>query len=101
MSKHAETDYQTYKQIMGELIQPIVATGLPDETLKRLYESKLVYLENLRLKCFREINNASSSAHFQQSDYELILAALSKTREHLREVVMVVIHTNLNKRKVG
>ncbi len=101
MSKHVETDYQTYKEIMGELLQPIVATGLPDETLKRLYESKLVYLENLRLKCFREINNDKSVTSFQASDYELILSALATTRQHLREVVMVVIHTNLNKRKVG
>lgn len=38
------TDYDTYKEIMGELPKPIIADGLDLETLKRLYESKAVYL---------------------------------------------------------
>ncbi len=101
MSRHAETDYQTYKEIVGELLQPIAASGLPDETLKRLYESKLVYLENLRVKCFREVNDAKLTSSFQQSDYELILTALKQTRAHLRDAVVTMIQNNLNRRKVG
>ena len=94
------TDYETYKEIMGELLGPIQAIGLDADTLKRLYESKLVYLENLRVKCFYEINKAESS-FFTVDDYQLILQAVSETNKHLREIVLIAISDNLNKRKIS
>ena len=100
MAKGASTDYETYREIMNELLQPISATGLPDDTLKRLYESKMVYLENLRVKCFRELNNEKFTSHFSQGDYQLILKAIQQTRQHLRDLVMLVISANLAKRNV-
>ena len=94
------TDYATYKEIMGELLSPIVGQGLDVDTLKRLYESKAVYLENLRLKCFWEINTGRKS-HFTKDDYILILKAIQETRQELRKLILIAVARNLAKRKVS
>lgn len=94
------TDYETYREIMGELLRPIEASGLDVDTLKRLYESKLVYLENLRVKCFIEVN-AGKGGHFTMEDYQLILRALGETNKHLRELMLLAITHNLKKRNVS
>lgn len=80
-------DYETYKEIMSELLQPIPSNDLDQETIRKLYESKLVYLQNLRLKCFNQINR-SEEAHFTVADYELILSALKQTRIHIKEMIL-------------
>jgi hypothetical protein len=97
------TDYETYREIMGELLRPIAAEGLDVDTLKRLYESKLVYLENLRVKCFIELNggNKEGPSHFKMDDYQLILQAVSETNRHLRELMLVAITNNLRRLKVS
>jgi len=100
MSNSPSTDYETYKQVMDELMRPIAADGLDDDTLKRLYESKLVYLENLREKCFWEINT-DTGAHFTSNDHELILSAISQTRRQLTEVIRLTIVHNLSRCKVS
>lgn len=94
------TDYETYREIMGELLRPISGDGLDADTLKRLYESKLVYLENLRVKCFREINMIENSP-FTGSDYDLILQSIAQTRTHLRHVMLAGISINLRKREAS
>ncbi len=101
MTKKNSTDYATYKEIMGELLQPICGSGLDDDTLKRLYESKLVYLENLREKCFVEVNAKEGQSPFTIKDYVLILDAMQNTRSHLRSIVLMAITSNLAKRKVS
>jgi len=94
------TDYETYREIMSDLMQPISGEGLDDDTLKRLYESKLVYLENLRQKCFVELNSAKPS-HFSTDDQALVLAAIKQTRVFLRELILLSITNNLARRKVS
>ncbi len=94
------TDYETYKEIMGELLNPIVSGELDNETLKRLYESKAVYLENLRAKCFWEMNTQGQS-HFTHEDYVLILKAIQETRSQLRQLILHSISENLSRRKVS
>lgn len=94
------TDYATYKEIMGDLLSPIMAEGLDLDTLKRLYESKAVYLENLRLKCFWEINK-NPETHFDTKDYSLILKAIYETRKQLRHLILVAVTAQLDKRKVS
>ena len=97
------TDYATYREIMDELLRPISSDGLDTDTLKRLYESKLVYLENLRIKCFRAINNPTldkNESYFTLDDYSLIVKAISDTRGHLRHSMLVAISGNLSRRKV-
>jgi hypothetical protein len=94
------TSYETYREIMGELLNPIMAQGLDADTLKRLYESKAVYLENLRIKCFVELNGKGTT-HFNKDDYTLILTAIKKTREHLRKLIMLAVAENLSRRKVS
>jgi hypothetical protein len=96
MTKRLSTDYETYKAIMDDLLIPIQSEGVDMETLKRLYESKMVYLENLRIKCFKEVNQAKSS-HFKQDDYQLIVAAGHQTRQHLRNVVLTAIQQRLSR----
>lgn len=95
------TDYETYKEIMGELLNPIVAGELDRDTLKRLYESKAVYLENLRAKCFWEINTQKSKSHFSHEDYVLILRAIQETRSQVRQLILHSISENLSRRKVS
>jgi hypothetical protein len=100
MHNNEATDYQTYKEIMGELLHPIQATDLDADTLKRLYESKLVYLENLRVKCFYELNSGRES-HFRVEDYQLILKAVRQTKKHTRELILLAITSNLQRRKIS
>lgn len=95
------TDYETYKEIMSELLSPIIARGIDVDTLKRLYESKAVYLENLRVKCFWELNVKKENTFFTQEDYSLILRAISDTRSHLRNLILLAVSDNLSKRKVS
>lgn len=100
MGKPPSTDYETYKEIMTDLLRPISGAGLDDDTLKRLYESKLVYLDNLRAKCFMEMNSAKVT-HFKGEDHALILGAIKQTRLHLREVILLTIVNNLSRRKAS
>jgi hypothetical protein len=92
-------DYATYREIMEELLRPIEGEGLDTDTLKRLYESKLVYLENLRIKCFFEVNQSSQNS-FTMKDYELVLAAIRTTIQEIRSLVVVAVADGLKKRKV-
>jgi hypothetical protein len=89
------TDYETYKEIMEDLLTPIASEGIDPETLKRLYESKMVYLENLRAKCFKEVNRDTGS-HFTHTDYELIVRANAETRKQLRHVILAAIQVRLS-----
>jgi hypothetical protein len=100
MGEWAATDYETYCEIMDELLKPIVADGLDPETLKNLYESKAVYLENLRIRCFSELNH-SRQTHFTWHDYKMILWAIDQTRSHVRQLILVVVHDKLSRRKVS
>lgn len=92
------TDYQTYKEIMDELLTPITGEGLDPDLLVRLYQSKLVYLENLRTKCFMEMNKNLDSL-FGPGDYSLILKAIGQTHSHLKQTMVLAISQNLSKRK--
>lgn len=93
------TDYETYKEIIGELLQPIRVDDIDPETLKSLYDSKLVYLENLRIKCFREINSGDKTP-FSLDDYQLVLKAIQHTRHHIRDLILFVVRGRLERRKV-
>ena len=95
----SQTDYQTFQEIMDELLRPISAEGLEVDTLKRLYESKLVYLENLRIKCFRDLNQPNPQ--FCMDDYQLILDAVKQTQRHLRELILFAIANNLKRSRVS
>lgn len=94
MSRKPQTDYETYREIMNDLLKPIASENLDTDTLKRLYESKMVYLENLRVKCFREMNSGKETL-FSKDDYRIIVEASTKTREHLRGVVLNAINNRL------
>ena len=98
--RNLSTDYETYREIMGELTNPIISDGLDFDTLKRLYVSKSVYLENLRMKCFVELNKESSQSYFTWQDYEIIVKAIAETQNHLRNLILVAVSTNLDRRKV-
>ena len=98
MRKDRCTDYETYREIMGELLRPIESHDLDVDTLKRLYESKLVYLENLRVKCFMEVNGQGTDSLFTMDDYRLILKALDETGRHLRDLILCAITTKLKQR---
>lgn len=100
MGDWAATDFETYREIMDELVKPIIGDGLDPETLKSLYESKAVYLENLRIRCFTELNHGKST-HFTWADYQLILNAMRETRSHVRQLILLVLRDKLSRRKVS
>ncbi len=81
------SEYETFREIMEELLEPINGTNLDSDTLKRLYESKLVYLENLRIKCFYALNSLQPTL-FSTQDYQHILNAIYCTKQHLKEYVI-------------
>lgn len=93
-------DYLTYREIMADLLNPITPDKLDPDTLIRLTRSKLVYLENLRVKCFREINGTSDSG-FTAADYELIIEAIRRSESHMRAAVKGAIKANLSRRKAS
>ena len=94
MAKLPSTDYETYREVMDDLLKPIEDRDLDVDTLKRLYESKLIYLENLRLKCFREINGDRES-YFKEADYVLVLRAIFQTRDDLRKLILLAVSVSL------
>ena len=99
MAEYRATDYETYREIMGELIKPILAEGLDAETLKSLYESKAVYLENLRIKCFKELNSEKRTSHFTWDDYHLVVRAIKENHGHVRNLILVAVNEKLECRK--
>ncbi|MBC7661027.1 MAG: hypothetical protein H7249_15120 [Chitinophagaceae bacterium] len=99
MAECRATDYETYREIMGELIKPILAEGLDVETLKSLYESKAVYLENLRIKCFKELNSGKRTSHFTWDDYHLVVRAIKENCNHVRHLILVAVNEKLECRK--
>lgn len=86
-STPSNTDYVTYRQIATDLHLPICETGLDRDTVKKLYESKWVYLESLRTRCFVEINRRESGSLFSLDDYREIVEAQKKTVFHMRELI--------------
>lgn len=97
---HYSQDYLTYREIMADLLNPIVPDQLDPDTLIRLTRSKLVYLENLRVKCFREINGNQPSG-FTSTDYQLIIEAIRRSEAHMRIAVKAAIKLNLSRRKAS
>lgn len=88
--------YDAYIEIKSELVKPISDNGLDGQTVKRLYESKAVYLENLRIKCFREMNHfRHRDDGFNEDDYQFILNAAKINRNHLRSHIMTHIKDSL------
>ena len=82
MKKSCATDYETYSRIKWELHRPIRDEGLDLETRIRLYESKLAYLERLRVLCFSAVNSKALTK-FNMQDYHYILVALQGAKAHL------------------
>ena len=86
-------DYDTYKEVSEDLLRPIVAEGLDIDTLKRLYVSKLVYLENLRKQCFKDLNKVNSI--FNPEDLKLITDAIKENNHHIRNLILSSVYLAL------
>ncbi|MBI2601814.1 MAG: hypothetical protein HYW48_02055 [Deltaproteobacteria bacterium] len=87
-------DYETYKQIKEELSQPIDEKDLDRATLKKLYESKLVYLDYLRIKCFTAVNQQKMTP-FTIDDYTYILDAIKQTKAQITKLVRSAVLSSL------
>ena len=88
-------DYNVYKELEADLICPIDSPALSKDITVRLYESKLIYLENLRVKCFKDMN-MNHNSKFTADDYNFILKAKKITNSYLKEVILDIIKENLN-----
>ncbi len=84
MTSYAK-DYATYSQIKWELHRPIHEDGVDYETLRRLYESKIIYLERLRVQCFYAMNQNSPN-EFSMHDYNCIFLALQTTKAQAQKL---------------
>jgi len=91
-------DYETFKEIEPELLRPILGDGLDYETLRKLYESKIVYLSHLRSRCFMDINQ-NLSPDFKPDDLATIVRALTLTQQHIRSLVLTAMQESLGKRR--
>ena len=100
MANITGTDYETYKEIMDELRNPIIAKGLEPEIMVRLHESKVIYLENLRVRCFKELN-LEGVAHFSWDDYNYIVLALEECRATTRSLVIHSVKNYLSNQKIA
>jgi hypothetical protein len=96
MKADAPTDYKTYREIAQDLILPIRAHGLDADTQRRLYSSKLVYLESLRLHCFRQMNLPLVDT-FTIDDYQWILLAQALASKQLTDIVRKSIQKALSR----
>ena len=94
------TDYETYREIMDELKNPIIGKGLDPDLLIRLHESKVIYLDNLRVRCFREINK-NEETHFSWDDYIYIVSALDDCRATTKSLIIHSINTLLSTKKIA
>jgi hypothetical protein len=86
MKQSAMQDYEVYREIMDDLHAPLKTEGLDIDMIKELYVSKLIYLENLRVKCFTEINK-NLGGYFSHDDYRFILEAIHKTKHYMRAII--------------
>jgi hypothetical protein len=89
-------DYKNYREIMDQLLNPIEGKSLDDQTLLQLYESKLVYLENLRARAFFA-SNRPDQGFFTPKDQQLIIEAIATTKLHLRDAVVFSIKKRIQK----
>lgn len=96
MSKETHTDYETFMQIRAEILCPIADSGLDVVTLRSLHESKLVYLNQLRVQCFHSLNTPAPKDLYSMSDYQLIMQAIHSTKKQLRELMLGAISSALN-----
>ncbi len=99
--RNFQKEYTAFCQIRPDLLLPITGEGIDGDTLVRLYESKLVYLENLREKAFMDINSRLAERYFQNGDYLGILEAIEITKLQLKEVMIGEIRHSLGRRKAG
>ena len=76
-------------------MSPIEGEDLDEKTLCRLYESKLVYLQNLRIKCFQDMNRHEDKNMFSAPDYRRILKAIDQTQIHLHDLVVKAVRRRL------
>lgn len=93
MSNPKFLSYESYQVIKSELHEAIDEKGLDIVILKRLYESKLRYLEQLRVNCFREIN-LNPETSFTPSDLGFIIAGIKITGDHIESLVKNIIGGN-------
>lgn len=91
--KASVAHYKLYSEIKQELHCPIPKQDRTWEDLRDLYESKLSYLERLRVVCFEDMN--SQTADFSIQDYQHILQAIQFTKEHLASLVRLAIMETL------
>ncbi len=94
-------EFDSYHEIRSDLQLPIAAEGLDSDTLIRLYESKLVYMENLRAKAFYDINRPAQLALFSLKDYSHIIESIKITKTHLKTVMLGEIRNVIQSRKAG
>lgn len=85
--KNDDLNYDLYRDIADDLSSQ-VDQKLEPEVRYELYQSKLVYLTNLQIQCFKQINLAGSKSQFQNSDLANIILAIEMTHKQMRDTVL-------------
>jgi len=83
-----KVSYELYRELAGELCAPIDDIDMGLELRYELYLSKLIYLQNLQVQCFKHINSSQKKEIFYEvTDLENICRAIKVTEEFLKETV--------------
>jgi hypothetical protein len=83
-----KVSYELYRELAGELCAPIDDVNMGLELRHELYLSKLVYLQNLQVQCFKNINSSQQKdCLYDVSDLENIYHAIQVTEEFLKDTI--------------
>lgn len=96
-----DISYQLYRELMEELLAPLEPT-LDVNVRYELYQSKLIYLENLQEQCFRTVNKrpAGSATHnddFTPQDMKTINSAITSTHNFMRSTILEALNLRLSR----
>lgn len=79
--------YEQYRELAGEICDPIDDTGMTHDLRYELYTSKLTYLYNIQEQFFRYINTGHCNDAYTIEDLVLIQKAIEITKEFLRQTI--------------
>ena len=90
------TEFNIYKDIAKDLLNPI-NEDVDVITKIHLYLSKLIYLEHLHKRVFKELNTNPQNTLFKTDDICLILKAIKKNKHFIKTLYTESLHNSLSK----
>jgi len=89
-------EFSIYRDIAKDLLNPI-KEEVDVITKKQLYLSKLIYLEHLHKRVFKELNTNPQNTLFKSDDICLILKAIKRTKYFIKTLYTESLYNSLSK----